>query len=389
MTTSARGSLGSDRQRAVQRQSAGVVKAVLVLAFVAAVAVWGVDRPASSLAAEGQSGEELKTARIVAGDLSVDFLDNSNSPKILSGVDRLLNTKDAPGFDAFDPNDPGSSAGLNYEHIISGHSDPANWFAPRNGTYKLYRGPAANSVVLARKPGDDPWALESSMTYTVTAPHYIDFEFRCRTRDARRFGNRGYAVLFWADYMNDVEDVALHFRGVSGPGAPEQWIAADAPRTHPDYIGGGTYRSLRAPALEYDSGHNLKLNMWSYEYPRFTRPFYYGRAAHGMTLMLMFDRMYRAEDEIRFSLFKFKVGPQVRRPAWDFQYVIHRVETGKEYGYRGRLVWRKFVSPEDCLHEYETWAKTAPAAESRSEASGREFLVPANDARILLRPSDV
>jgi len=111
------------------------------------------------------------------------------------------------------------------------------------------------------------------------------------------------------------------------------------------------------PALEYDPDHNLKLNMWSYDYPRFTRPFYYGRAAHGMTLMLMFDRMYCEEDEIRFSLFKFKVGPQVRRPAWDFQYVLHRVEAGKEYGYRGRLVWKKFVSPEDCLREYDSWAK--------------------------------
>ncbi len=64
---------------------------------------------------------------------------------------------------------------------------------------------------------------------------------------------------------------------------------------------------------------------------------------------------------MRFSLFKFKVNEQVRRPAWDFQYVIHRVETGKQYGFRGRLVWKKFVSDEDCLQEYETWAAALPA----------------------------
>jgi hypothetical protein len=317
-------------------------------------------------------GEPVTTASVQVGDLSVLFRDNSQSPKILSGVDRLIHRTLSPEFDAFDPHDPGGSAGLNFEHIISGHNDPANWFAPRNGTYRLYRRPSGNSVVLVRKAEDDPWALESRMTYTVTAPHYIDFEFHCRPCDARRFGKRGYAVLFWADYMNDVEDVALHFRGVKAQGAQEQWIAADAPRGHADYVGGGTYRCLAAAPLSYDADHNLKLNLWSYEYPRFTRPFYYGRAAHGMTLILMFDRIYSAEDEIRFSLFKFKVGDQVRRPAWDFQYVIHRVETGKHYGYRGRLVWKKFVSAEDCLREYETWAKAAQARASGHNGSGGE-----------------
>ena len=74
----------------------------------------------------------------------------------------------------------------------------------------------------------------------------------------------------------------------------------------------------------------------------------------------MFDRAWRAEDEVRFSIFKFKL-PALKRPAWDFQYVIHRVESGKPYGFRARLVWKKWVSPEDCLAEYERWAATLPA----------------------------
>ena len=203
--------------------------------------------------------------------------------------------------------------------------------------------------------------MESTTKYTVTAPHYIDFEFSCRPHDAQRFGSRRAAVLFWANYMNDVEDVALHFRGVSVEGGEEKWISADAPPGHPDYVGGGTYRSVKSARFSYDADHNFKLNLWSYEYPRFTKPFYYGRAANGMTLMLMFDRTSGAEDEVRFSLFKFKVSDQVKRPAWDFQYVIHRVETGKQYGFRGRLVWKRFVSAADCLREYETWAAALPA----------------------------
>ena len=308
-----------------------------------------------------QLGEPVAAVTVKSGDLAVEFLDNAQSPQILSGVDRLFNLASAAEFDALDPHDPPASAGLNFEHIISGHSDPANWFAPRNGPYRLYRRSNPNSVVLMRRHDEDPWAMESSTTYTVTAPHYIDFEFTCRPHDARRFGDRRAAVFFWADYMNDVEDVALHFRGVSEPGGAEQWIAADAPPGHPDYVGGGTYRHVKSPGFAYDSDHNFKLNLWSYEYPRFTQPFYYGRAANGMTLMLMFDRTYTEEDEMRFSLFKFKVNEQVRRPAWDFQYVIHRVETGKQYGFRGRLVWKKFVSEEDCLHEYEAWAAALPA----------------------------
>ncbi|MBM4091264.1 MAG: hypothetical protein FJ276_17850 [Planctomycetes bacterium] len=302
-----------------------------------------------------------EAVNVQCGDLAVEFLDNTRSPQVLSGIDRLVHVRAAAGFDAFDPHDPPSSAGLNFEHIISGHHDAASYFAPRNGPYRLYRTEDPHSVFLVRKHEDDPWSMESSTRYTVTAPHSIDFQFTCRPHDARRFGDRRAAVLFWANYMNDVADVALHFRGVSEPGGKEDWIAADAPTGHPDYVGGGTYRSLAAPAFAYDDDHNCKLNLWSYEYPRFTKPFYYGLSAHGMTMILMFDRMHSEEDEIRFSLFKFKVGDTVRRPAWDFQYVIHRVETGKQYGFRGRLVWKKFVSPEDCLQEYETWRAALPA----------------------------
>lgn len=300
------------------------------------------------------------TATIEVGALSVEFRDNADSPQLLSGVDRLFHTGHAPGFDAFDPHDPGSSAGLNFEHIISGHSDPANWFAPRNGPYRLYQTTDLRSVLLVRREQEDPWRLESSMRYTVTPPHYIDFAFNCRPHDVQRFGERGYAVLFWADYMNDVADVALHFRGLYGPDEPEQWVSADAPTGHPDYFGGGTYRHAVAPALEYDADHNLKLNLWSYDYPRYTQPFYYGLAEHGMCLMLMFDRAWTERDEIRFSLFKFKVGDEVRRPAWDFQYVIHQVAEGQTYGFRGRLVWKPFVSADDCRREYEAWAGALP-----------------------------
>ena len=40
---------------------------------------------------------------------------------------------------------------------------------------------------------------------------------------------------------------------------------------------------------------------------------------------------------------------------------MHRVEEGKEYGFRARVVWKRWISPEDCLAEYEAWAAGLPA----------------------------
>jgi hypothetical protein len=73
-----------------------------------------------------------------------------------------------------------------------------------------------------------------------------------------------------------------------------------------------------------------------------------------MVFLLMFDKMHTEEAEIRFSLFKFKLN-RVPRPAWNFQYVIHKIQLGQEYSFKARLVWKKFVCPEDCLYEHETW----------------------------------
>ncbi len=322
----------------------------------------------AAASADDRLGPAQETIDIQSGDLTVQFRDNSASPKILSGVQSLFNQRDAPGFDAYDPDGRGASAGLNFEHIISGHQTPHNKFTPRHGRYTLHRLPDQNSVQLVRRAEDSPWKVSSSLTYTVTAPHYIDFEFRCRVHDARLFGERGWALFFFANYMNDVAQVPLNFRGIKKPGDEETWIDGDAPDGPADWNSGGTYRHVDADPLKYDDDVKFRLNSWSYDAPRFTKPFYYGRAARDMTLILMFDKAHTPVDEMRLSLFKFKL-PQHPRPAWDFQYVVHRVEENREYGFRGRLVWKKFVSPADCLEEYQTWAKNLPAAPANGEPS--------------------
>jgi hypothetical protein len=314
---------------------------------------------AGSVTSVADDLQPVESTTITAGHLKVKLRDNSRSPKVLSGVASLVHQQDAPTFDAFDPDSPGASAGLNFEHIISGHKNANNAFTPRHGKYTLFLQPQDKSARLVRKAEDDPWALASTLTFTVTPPHYLDLNFRCVPHDTTLFQKRRYAILFFANYMNDVQDVAIHFRGIEQRGQPEKWIAADAPQGPADWNQGGTYRSGSAADLEYDADHNFRLNSWSYEWPRFTKPFYYGRAAKGMVFILMVDKMYTAEDEIRFSLFKFKL-PRFPRPAWDFQYVIRKIRKEKEYGFRARVVWKRFVSPEDCQREYETWAARSP-----------------------------
>jgi len=307
-------------------------------------------------------GGQVKTAKIERGELSVVFQDNSESPKPkLGGVQSLFNVKHAPGYDAYDPNSPGSSAGLNFEHIISGHEGPRNAFTPRHGRYDLYEMDDDKSVTLVRKAEDSPWKVASAMRYTVAESYYIDLEFKCTPQDAKLFGTRNQAIFFWADYMNQVKDVALHFRGIEKPGGKETWIRAEALKSeHPHWRGGGTYRHINAPPIEYDSDLKFNLNSWSYDWPRFTKPFYYGLAENGMVFIIMFDRTYSPVDQIRFSLFKFKCRDDIRKPAWDFQYVINKIESKKEYGYRARVAWKKFVSPDDCLREYEKWSAQLP-----------------------------
>jgi len=281
--------------------------------------------------------------RMESGNLSMRFCDNSESPTVLSGLTTLEYTDRDRRESAFD-------SGLNLEHIISGHDHPANRFKPRAGPYRLCRAGDGDSVTLVRLRDDSPWAVSHATRLTPSAPHAVDIEFRCRVHDADRFGLRGYAVFFWANYMRRLDDIAIYFRGIDRAGGAEHWVRAASPD------GGRTYVAADAEPLEFDDDHNNRHNLVSFDYPRFTQPLLYGRCRGGMVLMLMFDRMVSVTDEIRFSHFV---------PAWDFQYVIHRVETGGRYEFRARLIWKPWVSEDDCLEEFATWRQNLKAITSK------------------------
>src|SRR6266581_5963849 len=154
---------------------------------VMAVALFFHSIPAT-FSAQGALGEPVQTLTLQRGNISALLRDNALSPGLLSGVDSLFNRKDAPEFDAFDPDDRGASAGLNFEHIICGHSNVANAFAPRHGRYELHKLADGCSAMLVRNAEDDPWALSSTLKYSLSEPSAIDFEFECRAHKAELFG---------------------------------------------------------------------------------------------------------------------------------------------------------------------------------------------------------
>ena len=152
---------------------------------------------ACDLPPAGADGPAPATLSVTKGDLTVLFRDNSQSPELLSGIDALHHRRHEQ-FDAFDPDTRGASAGLNFEHIISGHRNRHNKFTPRHGRMTLVRDRTTDRVSLVRNAADSPWRVASELGYTVRAPHAIDFDFRCRPTDASLFGERGYAIFFFA-----------------------------------------------------------------------------------------------------------------------------------------------------------------------------------------------
>ena len=286
-----------------------------------------------------------------SGRLKGRVRDNSGSPEVLSGIQSLVYMDGDQHFEAF-------RAGWNLEYVFSGHRDDQNRFAPRRHPYQVCRESEGDSVFLVRLASQSPWSVEHVTRLTPAGPHSIDIDFRCRFLDVSRFGARKYAVFFWANYMRELHDAVIHFRGVDGVGEQEQWIRAES-------FGGwdvGTFLQESASILEFDDDHNLAFNLRSFPSPRFTCPLLLSRSAGNMVFILMFDRLKTGDDEFRFSSFP---------PAVDVQYVIHDVRPEHRYGFRARMSWRPWTSEEDCWQEYRSWQAGLVDAGARENSQPR------------------
>ena len=250
------------------------------------------------------------------------------------------------------------AVGLNFEHIMNGSAADAEicMFTPRTDSCLLLQHqPSAASII--HRAEDSNWAMDSEMHYTSPGGNCIDLEFKATPR-SNRFP-LGYVAFMWASYMDKARDRKIYFYGERE--GRESWLSFGD-----DTEGGfetGTIAHCGAPPLPYEKGAQT-LNIIENAHKKFKLPFYYGLMAgdgdlatpgHTMAYIMMFDQAA----PIRFAMWNFitdsKGAPDPHSPAWDWQYVIQNPEVGRQYGYRARVIYKPFISPEDVEQEYRHW----------------------------------
>jgi hypothetical protein len=292
-----------------------------------------------------EQGDSPHSVRISAGDLQAVFADNDSFPghrAWYNGINILRHSADTTGL--FWP----EVAGLNFEHIFDGQkwTEPAEvLFEPRSSPMTIERSGAIS--VLLHQPPTKLHKLESWTRFTVSAPHYIDMEFKCVPR-AETF-DRGYIGLFWASYINTHVSREYYFIGRKQGETNNRWLAFLSPE-HNEKSSVRWVEDTRDPSFSDTYPRRLFNDYFQYGY---SYPFYYGRRGN-MLIMLMFDQA----GPLRFSQSPSSGGPVTpgSNPAWDFHYLIYDYKVGQEYGFKARLVYKLFVSEQDIITEYESWS---------------------------------
>lgn len=243
-------------------------------------------------------------------------------------------------------------AGLNFEHIISGEeeADKEVFFEPRRAPME-FRRLSSSAAELYQAP-TPTFLLESWTRFDLVAPHFIDLHFRCRpTQHVFPFG---YLGLFWASYLNAPEDKSLYFRGGL-----------------PDSSGRRTWQQLCSPAHNRDSTVRHRDDAFEMTFAdgapdalyknfsplRFDEPYYYGNF-EDFTVIYLFDRI----DGIRFTHSPSGGGGNTERettnPAWDFQFLVPKLEVAETYEFRMRAVFRPRCNRQEIDREYRTWKES-------------------------------
>ena len=206
------------------------------------------------------------------------------------------------------------------------------------------------TCVLTREP-DHAYPVRARAEYTITAPSCIDHELRCADHADARCGGCAFRAYSWCCYMNCPEDPRLHMRSAG------EWFRYISPEhgvgsnIAPAYVPEEELETYPPRQWRHGRWHPFH---WDRIEPRFDLPFYYGRLGP-MVFLLVFDtppwlRFFCSPSGGGASLL-----PGRTCPAWDFMWVVPErdYQVGREYRFRVRLVYKPFVSDDDCLAEYE------------------------------------
>ncbi|MBR89861.1 MAG: hypothetical protein CMO66_01115 [Verrucomicrobiales bacterium] len=240
-------------------------------------------------------------------------------------------------------------AGLNLEHIFNGETefqDRDTFFEPRRApmTFRKLNDQQAQ----LHQPATPHLHVESTTTFTLRPPWYLDIEFRCTPH--QHVHRRGWFGCFWASYINAPTDKSLYFIGGWRP-KEDLWMQF-CTQAHDD----------ESTVIAHDDTFKLTWKegtrdalFKNFSPMRFARPLYYGRF-EGLTYILMF----KPAAGIRFTHSPSGGGVNqehnTSNPAWDWQFIVPKYEVMREYKYQARAILRPHCSREAILEEYEKWA---------------------------------
>ncbi len=288
----------------------------------------------------------MASAEFKVGDLTAVIGDNAADGEHragYNGVWRLIHRTEPTNL--FVP----TVAGLNLEHIFDGDKELSDvegarkiFFEPRNAPME-FRKISDAEAELHQEP-TPTFRVESWTRFRLVAPHYIDFEFRCKP--TQHVFNHGYIGLFWASYINAPDDKSMYLRGNG------QWQQLCTPAHNNQ----STIRH-RDDKIElkfrHNSGDALFKNL---SLLRYDEPFFYGLVRNHL-----FAVMFEKSDGIRFTHSPSGGGYneklQTTNPAWDFQLIIPQYEVLREYRVRARAVYRERCSRAEVFEEFASWRK--------------------------------
>ncbi len=197
------------------------------------------------------------------------------------------------------------------------------------------------------RAADDERPVDVRATYQVVAPYYIDHQLTFQDKRDMRGGGRDFREVSWCCYMNCPDDIRIHFLSEG------EWFRYISP----EHGVGSNIAPSYVPDQEMEVFPEQKDRRpfhWDRIARRFDEPFYYGRLGD-MVLILIFDtprwlRFFCSPSGGGGSLL-----PDRSCPAWDFEWIIpgSDYEVGREYDLRVRLVYKKFISDDDVLQEYQ------------------------------------
>jgi len=290
-------------------------------------------------------------ATFKAGDLEAVIGDNEAYGEHRAGYNGIHALKNkAEAETPFVP----TVAGLNLEHIFDGDQelrdvggDRKIFFEPRNAPMK-FRQVSETEAELHQEP-TPTFQVESWTTFQLAPPHAIDFTFRCRP--TQHVFRHDYIGLFWASYIHGPDDRSMYFRDQG------RWMQICTPlhNVHSTV----THRQDNfAAKMTPQLGDSLYQH---YSPLKFDEYFFYG-LFRKQVLIFMFDPGSFRPGDAKLRLTHSPSGGghverQTSNPAWDFQFLIPVYEVLKEYGFRGRMVYRPHTDRAEILKDVAEWRK--------------------------------